>query len=136
MNLAVEKFVPLGNRKTQKYPKWMSRDARHVQNYKSKMWIRYRKSRTYDDLVEYKRAQNKAVKQYRKAKRKFEKKLSFDVKANPKPFYSYIRSRTKVEEVVGPLKNRSGQLISNNEEKCEIVNEFVGSVFMERVKPS
>ena len=131
MNLAVEKFVPLEHKKTQKYPKWMNRDARRAQKYKSKMWIRYRESRTYNDLVEYKRAQNKAVKQYRKAKRKFEKKLSFDVKSNPKRFYSYIRSRTKVKEIIGPLKDGSGQLISNDEQKCEILNEYFGSVFTE-----
>jgi len=34
MNLAVEKFVPLEHKKTQKYPKWMNRDARRAQKYK------------------------------------------------------------------------------------------------------
>ena len=33
----------------------------------------YRESRAYIDLVEYKKAQNKAVTEYRKAKKKFEK---------------------------------------------------------------
>ena len=36
------------------------------------MWKIYRESRTYIDLVEYKKAQNKTVTEYRKAMKKFE----------------------------------------------------------------
>jgi hypothetical protein len=49
--------------------------AKAARNQKSKMWIKYRNSRQYKDLVEYKKVQNKAVKEYRKAKRNFERKL-------------------------------------------------------------
>jgi len=37
------------------------------------MWCRYRQSRSYNDLVEYRAAQNKAVKEYRKAKNSLNK---------------------------------------------------------------
>ena len=36
-------------------------------------------SRSYNDLIAYRRAQNKAVKEYRKAKKKFEKKLAKNI---------------------------------------------------------
>ena len=93
------------------------------------MWIRYRASQSYNDLVEYKIAQNKAVKEYRKAKKQFERKLAKDIKSNPKSFYAYVRSKTKVKEVVGPLRDTSNQLVSDNEVMCEILNEYFGSVF-------
>ena len=33
------------------------------------------------------------------------------------------------KEVVGPLKDSSNQLVSDNEVMCEILNEYFGSVF-------
>ena len=45
--------------------------AKAAMKYKSRMWHRYRSSRTYNDLLEYRRAQNKAVKEYKKAKIEF-----------------------------------------------------------------
>jgi len=41
-------------------------------------------------------ARNKAVKEYRKAKRLFEKKLPKDSKNNPKGVYAYVRLRLKL----------------------------------------
>jgi len=56
-------FVPLEYNKSRQNPRWMNRVAKSARNYKSRMWIRYRQSRTYNDLTEYKIAQNKAVKE-------------------------------------------------------------------------
>jgi len=107
----------------------MNRVAKSARNYKSRMWVRYRQSRTYNDLIEYKIAQNKATKEYRKAKRQFEKKLAKDNKSNPKRCYAYVRSKTKVKEVVGPLKDNNGQMVSESGVMCEILNDYFGSVF-------
>jgi hypothetical protein len=62
------------------------------------------------------------VKEYRKAKWQFERKLAMDIKSNPKSFYAYVRSKTKVKDVVGPLKDGNNQLVSDNEVMCEILN--------------
>jgi len=45
----------------------MNRVANSAIKYKSRMWYKYRQSRSYSDLVEYRVAQNKAVKEFRKA---------------------------------------------------------------------
>jgi hypothetical protein len=97
------------------------------------MWIKYRNSREYKDLVEYKKVQNKAVKEYRKAKRNFERKLAKDIKVNPKSFYVYVRSKTKVRDAVGPLVNSAGIKESDHEEMCNILNDYFGTVFTEEL---
>jgi hypothetical protein len=79
----------------------MNKAAKVARNQKSKMWIKYRNSREYKDLVEYKKVQNKAVKEFTMAKRNFERKLAKDIKVNPKSFYAYVRSKTKVEQRCG-----------------------------------
>ena len=59
-------------------------------------------------MVEYKKAQNKAVKEYQKAKGQFEKKMVQDVGHNPKSLYAYVTSKTKVKGAVVPLINSEG----------------------------
>jgi hypothetical protein len=54
--MAVKKFVPIGKGQSKKYPRWMNKAAR---NPKSKMWIKYRNSREYKDLAEYKKCKRK-----------------------------------------------------------------------------
>jgi len=49
----------------------MSKSANSARKDKSRMWNRYRQSKSYNDLIEYKIAQNKAVLEYRKAMQKF-----------------------------------------------------------------
>ena len=39
----------------------MNKAANSARKYKSRMWNRYVQSKTYNDLVEYKIAQNRAV---------------------------------------------------------------------------
>ena len=52
----------------------------------------------HNDMVEYKIAQRKAVKEYKKAKKKFERKLAKDAKINPKSLYAYVRLKSKVND--------------------------------------
>ena len=107
----------------------MNRNAKAAMKYKSRMWLRYRQSKSYNDMVEYKIAQRKAVKEYKKAKKQFERKLAKDIKTNPKSFYAYVRSKSKVKDSVGPLKDSNGNLVSEKEEMCNLLNDYFGSVF-------
>jgi hypothetical protein len=125
----IDQFVPLGYTKSKKTPRWMNGTAKAAMKYKSIMWSRYRQSKSYNDRVEYKIAQNKAVKEYKKAKKLFEQKLAKDIKTNPKSFYAYVRSKSKVKDKVGPLKDSNGHLVSESDEMCVLLNEYFGSVF-------
>jgi len=134
LNTAIERFVPMKEYKVRRYPQWMTRSARRAQKYKSRMWIRYRESKAYNDLVEYKRAQNKAVSEFRRAKRTFERKLVKNIKENPRSFYSYVRSKTRTKDRVGPLRNNKNELITENDGMCKILNDFFSSVFTDEDK--
>ena len=74
LNEIIKKCVPVIKKRKYKYPQWMTKEVKKVRNFKSKLWRRYRKSREYNDLVEYKRAANRATNEYKKAKLSFEKK--------------------------------------------------------------
>ena len=111
----------------------MSENAKAAMKYKSRMWLRYRQSKSYNDEVEYKIAQKKANKEYKKAKKHFEQKLAKDIKTNPKSFYAYVRSKSKVKDKVGPLKDSEGHMVSEEEAMCDLLNEYFGSVFTSEI---
>ena len=93
------------------------------------MWKRYSRSKTYNDEVEYKRARNAVTSVYMNAKRNFEIKLAKNIKTNPKAFYSYVRSKSRTKDKVCPLKNEIGEIISDDEGICEVLNQFFSSVY-------
>jgi len=55
--------------------------------------------------------------------------LARDINTNLNSFCAYVRSKSKVKDSVGPLKDSNGQLVSEKEEMCNLLNEYFGSVF-------
>lgn len=94
---------------------------------KFKLWIKYRNPSEYRDLIEYERVQNEG-KDYRKAKRNFEKRFAKDIKVNLNSFYAYVRYKTQVKDTVGTLVNCDGMKVSDYEEMCNIFNEYFETV--------
>ena len=93
------------------------------------MWKRYRANKNYNNLVEYKLALNKVTDSYRKAKSNFEGKLAKNIKSNPKAFYNYVRSQSKIKDKVGPLSDENGNLLSDSRDMCKLLNNYFGSIF-------
>ena len=60
----------------------------------------------------------------RKSKRTFQKKLAGNIKNDSKSFYAYVRNKQKVRDKVGPLKNNSGNIISDGFQMAEVLNEY------------
>ena len=57
------------------------------------------------------------------------KKLVNSIKRNPKSFYSYVRSRAKTKDKVGPLKDENGKLLLDDKDRAQLLNTFFSSVF-------
>jgi hypothetical protein len=65
----------------------------------------------------------------RNAKRNFEKRLAGGNGGNRRPFYAYIKRKTKSRPGIGPLKNKKKETITNDQGMAELLNNFFGSVF-------
>ena len=64
----------------------------------------------------------------RNAKRKLERRLE-EGGGNNRPFYSYVRNKTKNRVGVGPLKDGAGHLVSDNKVMAGMLNGYFSSAF-------
>ncbi|GAB0209434.1 ubiquitin-associated protein 2 [Grus japonensis] len=78
---------------------------------------------------EYRETVRAARDQVRKAKALIEISLARDVKDNKKSFYRYVSDKRRTRENVGPLWNETGDLVTQDMEKAEVLNDFFASVF-------
>jgi len=72
----------------------------------------------------------------RNAKAHMELKLARDVrKNNKKGFFNYISRKWKTRDNVGPLLNEVGVLVTEGEEKAELLNAAFASLFRAKAGP-
>ena len=61
----------------------------------------------------------------RKAKYNFEKTLVDGVASNPKRFWKYVQSKTKIKQSIGSIERTDGTITSDDSEIAEIQNNFL-----------
>ena len=64
------------------------------------------------------------------AKKSFEKQLCNDIKVNPKHFWNFIRSKSKVKENVTKVRKSNGELSRNDKETANTFNKAFQSVYV------
>ena len=67
----------------------------------------------------------------RRAKLNEEDRVAAAAKDNPKAFFAHVNSRKPVKNTIGPLKDRTGSIISTDEGMANIFNEYFASVYTE-----
>ena len=81
---------------------------------------------TYDD---YRYVANMCREKIRKAKAQLELSLATKVKDNNKYFCKYIYSKRRARENLHPFLDAEGNLVTKDQDKAEVLNAFVASVF-------
>ena len=99
-----ERFVNKRSNKTLKC-QWMNKKADKARLAKKEAWNAFSRSGRDERLYDfYQEKLRTSVKEIRHAKLQYEHKLSNEIKTNPKNFYSYINSKSRVQNKVGPFK--------------------------------
>ena len=65
----------------------------------------------------------------RKTVRDFERQIANEVKADPKAFYKYARSKMKTRSMVADLERPDGTMTETDIDKAEMLNSYFTSVF-------
>ena len=130
MNKHIPKSKPTKTSDKRRWkPLWMCGKVLKKVKKKYHAWKRYTATKQYEDYQIYVKLRNAATYGVRSAKREFEKKLADEIKVNPKSFWSYVRSKTKVKKGISDLDKEDGTRTQNDEEKADVLNKFFASVF-------
>ena len=111
-------------------PKWMTKEVKDQINAKEKAWKRLKARKTNLREIKYRQVRNLVTSMVRAAKKAFEKQLCKDIKVNPKHFWSFIRSKSKVKENVTKVRKPNGELSKNDQETADVFNNAFQSVFV------
>ena len=93
------------------------------------LFKRYKRTKSYVNKVAYIYQRNITDSILSKAKRDYESKIMRSVKTEPKKFYSYVKSKQKVNVKVPSLKRADGSMTDTDTENCNVLSDFFSSVF-------
>ena len=131
-------------------PMWMNNEISQGSKLKKKKWKKLKRCNNHncsahklgkgaggvnkhsDNCLaykEFKEIEKDLHKKIRVQKAGFEEDIALDIKNNPKKFYSYVRSKNKSKEGIGPLLSDNDQLVESDTEMVQILNQFFSSVF-------
>ena len=79
---------------------------------KQRLWKAYKRTGKVKDYTKYKDALEETTNEIRESKRNFERKLAVNIKQDSKSLFAYIRSKQTVKDVLGPLKDNDGLVVT------------------------
>ena len=121
----IKKYIPNRRMRNKNRPNWMTGEILKAIRKKKRRWKR---DKFRADKSEYKEQEKKTLNLIRNAKRSFEKKLSRGNSGNSRPFYAYIKQKTKCRPSIGPLK-RNGATVTDDQEMANLLNRAFSDVF-------
>ncbi|GAB0208425.1 mitochondrial enolase superfamily member 1 [Grus japonensis] len=127
--LVQERCIPAKRKsgKNTQRPPWMNKELLGKVKQKKEAYRGWKQGQVAWE--EHRETVRAARDQVRKAKALIELNLARDVKDKKKGFYRYVSEKRRTRENVGPLWNETGDLVTQDMEKAEVLNDFFASVF-------
>ncbi|GAB0208687.1 mitochondrial enolase superfamily member 1 [Grus japonensis] len=104
---------------------WMNKELLDKLKHKKEAYRGWKQGQVASE--EYREIVQAARDQVRKAKALIELNMARDIK--DETFYRYVSDKRRTRENVGPLQNETGDLVTQDMEKAEVLSDFFASVF-------
>ena len=124
----VDTNVPKKKGRRSTRPPWLTQEIMRGIRKKKRLWKRARNGQGRE---QYQEEEKRVKKLIRNAKRNLEKRLANE-KNNKRPFYAYVKGKTKSRQTVGPLKREDGKTTETDKETAEELNKFFASVYSKK----
>ena len=111
-------------------PCWMNNKVFRKIKKKYHAYKRYLVTKQGREYEAYIRKRNDCTKAIKKAKKKHERNIAKECKMNPNKFWKYVNEKRKTNVGISSLKDKKGNLITDDKERAEILNDFFTSVFL------
>ena len=96
---------------------------------KHRAWRKFMRNKNDENQRAYIKCRNFIRNQTRKIRNNYEKNIAMEAKVNPKKFWSYVKSKTKIKQELPELITTEGTAKSD-QEKADALNAFFASVFV------
>lgn len=123
VHFAIQEFVPMQKSRTQNT---YSHETKQLFKHKRKAFRHWKRTGTDIDKANYKELQRKSQRLARRDTKDYEQRLLGS--GNDKRFYSYIKRKTKPNDVIPALKDNT-TLIVDEFQKASHFNNYFSSVF-------
>ena len=108
---------------------WMNKEALAAVRNKRKMWKKYIYCKRPYNKEMYEKAKVDASRKVKQAQMQYERDICEKSKDDPKIFWRFVQSKTKIKENIQCLIDDNGDVHTDNECKAELLNKFFQSVF-------
>jgi hypothetical protein len=125
VNNLVNDYVPVKKWPSKYHPKWLTADLLRLIRKKKNEWKIAKNYNTGPAVEKYKQTEKEVSRKIKAAKKKFEKDLAYSDDRNQKKFSNYIKSKTKIRTLIGPLKNSNNEATADKLEMANILNSFL-----------
>ena len=124
-----EQIVPLKKLHRGGAPPWWKGSVIRAQKAKGVAWCRLKMSGSHRRFLQYKVARRRANCVQGKSRMRYEEKLAHNAKVNPKAYFNYVQSKSRLRGAVGCVKDHSGKSASTPEEKAHVLFQFFSGVY-------
>ena len=107
-------------------------EAVRKKDLKNKPWRRYKNSKCEYDHKRFTRVKNDLRSLTRKLRLHFEYNIVHDIKASPKKFWSYVKTKTNTISKIPSLWKADGTVVDIASEIAEVLNKFFSSTFTDK----
>ncbi len=104
-------------------PPWMTANIKMAINRKKRNYYLMKQQDTSEASEHCHRSLRACRTLVRKNKSNYEKKVASEAKANPKRFFTYIRTKKKAKSNAGPLTDENGVLTQDSKQMAGILNK-------------
>ena len=122
--------VNCNNAKSKRVP-WENSSLKRARRDKDKFWAVFNNDATTHNLSLALHRQRKYEESEISAKIKYEKKITSNLKHANKPFFAYLRSKTKLNVTLTKLRKADGSETVDAKDTADELSSFFGSVFCE-----